>query len=243
MRWAIVLRIRVCGMRWAAGAGPDGRGCERSCRGAGRRPAWARSPPRSRRALGSPWRNASTSRRTIRPPGPEPRTWPSSTCDDAATLRASGLAFRRRPPPGCGSSAVGACWPLPVEWLARGGRRGSSPAAACGLAAGRRLRLAQAQRFDDLLGVFTLLGQNHHPLAQRDFIAGGMVDVDDRAVIVRLHRHRGLVGLDVGQRIPFLDLVPDLDQPLRDHAGLHRGTQLGHGDFNRHVLFSLQDVQ
>ena len=76
-------------------------------------------------------------------------------------------------------------------------------AAGCGLA-------AQTQRLGDLLGVFALLGQHHHPLAQRDFVAGGVVDVDDRAVVVRLHRHRGLVGLDVGQESPSLTWSPTL---------------------------------
>ena len=37
-----------------------------------------------------------------------------------------------------------------------------------------------------------------------------VVDVHDDAVVVRLHLHRGLVGLDVGQHVSFLDLVPTL---------------------------------
>ncbi len=66
------------------------------------------------------------SRRTIRPPGPDPRTWPSSTCDAAATLRASGLALSR-PPPAAASSAAGACWPLPAEWLGAAAAGGGGP--------------------------------------------------------------------------------------------------------------------
>ena len=181
------------------------------------------------------------SRRTIRPPGPDPRTWPSSTCDDCGQLprQRTGL----EPPP----SRRLALAPLPdsAAWLAVAAspaarlRPPPRPARGCGRGPWRRPPRPspgrQPSRLDDLLGVLALLGQDHHPLAQRDLVAGGMVDVHDRAVVVRLHRHRGLVGLDVGQRVPFLDLVPDLDQPLGDHAGLHRGAELRHRDFDRHV--------
>src|SRR5262245_40682081 len=44
-------------------------------------------------AAGAPERNASTSRRMIRPPGPVPRTRVRSTWDEAAILRASGLTL------------------------------------------------------------------------------------------------------------------------------------------------------
>ena len=171
--------------------------------------------------------------------------------DAAATFRASGLALTR-PQPGrvCRPPAVAVagpwpCWPVRrAEWPWRGACRGLGARRPPSAFGGRRRRgaslAAQTQRLGDLLGVLALLGQDHHALAQRDFLTGGMVDVHDRAVVVRLHRHRGLVGLDVGQRVAFLDLVADLDQPLGDHAGLHRGAELGHRDFDRHGSFSLQ---
>ena len=197
-------------------------------------------------------RKSSTSRRTTRPPGPEPRDLARSTLAAAAIFRASGLALTR--PPAAGRSrrldrplpVSAAGWPLPDAGRRRlpsppprrpaprpRRRLGRRPSAACAAARPSPGRPRQAGR--DLLGVLVLLGQDHHPLAQRDFVAGGVVDVHDRAVVVRLHRHGGLVGLDVGQHVSFLDLVADLDQPLGDHAGLHRGAELRHRDFDRHV--------
>ncbi len=42
-------------------------------------------------------------------------------------------------------------------------------------------------------------------LTESNLVAGRMVDVHDDAVVVRLHLHGGLVGLDVGQDVAFLD--------------------------------------
>jgi len=93
----------------------------------------------------------------------------------------------------------------------------------------------QTQSRCNLLCVFSLFGQNHDPLTECDLIAGGMVDMHDDAVIVRFHLHGGFVGLDVGQDVAFLDRVSDLDQPLSDHPGFHRGAELRHRHFDWHV--------
>ncbi len=100
---------------------------------------------------------------------------------------------------------------------------------------GRGLGAAETQPLRHLAGILALLGQHHHALAECDLVAGGMIDVHDHPVVVRLHLHRGLVGLDVGQDVAFLDGVAHLHQPLRDHAGFHGGAELGHRHFNRHV--------
>ncbi len=101
----------------------------------------------------------------------------------------------------------------------------------------RGIFLARTERLGDLGGVFVLPRQDHDALAQGHFVAGRVVDMSDGTVVIRLHLHGRLVGLNFRQDVALLDRIADLDQPLRDHARFHRGTEFRHGDFDRHVCF------
>ena len=84
-------------------------------------------------------------------------------------------------------------------------------------------------------GVFALLGEDQDALAEGDIVALVDVEPGDGALVERLHGHDGLVGLDLGEGVAFLDLVADLDEPLDELAALHGGAELGHLDFDGHV--------
>src|SRR5207249_4849728 len=52
----------------------------------------------------------------------------------------------------------------------------------------------------------------------------------------RLHFHVGFIGLNLGNDVAYLDLVPDLLQPPEDLSLLHGVTQTGHKYLNGHAL-------
>ena len=143
----------------------------------------------------------------IRPPGPVPAHLAEVDLrrrGDLPGQRAGLDAAARRLRAG---SAAGACWPLPA-----GVALAPRPAPPCaGVAVGGRgLRCAgggwPSPRPSDsatFLGSSPFLARTstRWPSATSSPAAWSMMD--DRAVVVRLHRHRGLVGLDIGQRRPL----------------------------------------
>src|SRR5215207_4684781 len=56
----------------------------------------------------------------------------------------------------------------------------------------------------------------------------------ERSFVLGLELHRDLVGLDLGYRVPFGDLLALALEPLEEGALLHRVAHLGHNDF-RHL--------
>ena len=182
---------------------------------------------------------ASMSRRMIRPPGSEPRTWPRSTCDDAATLRGQRAGLDRRRPPAGRCRSASAAPPLAVAGRRR---RCGRPAAAAStrLGRGRRrgLRPRPPPRPEPAA---TFFGSS--PFFARTITRWPSATSSPAAwsmctIVPSSYDFIGIVALSVSMSasdVPFLDLVPDLDQPLGDHAGLHRGAELRHRDFDRHV--------
>src|SRR5262249_53863076 len=55
----------------------------------------------------------------------------------------------------------------------------------------------------------------------------------------RLHLHRGLVSVDLGQRLTHGDLVSLFFQPTRDLSLLHRWGELRHDYLRGHILCNL----
>ena len=172
---------------------------------------------------------ASTSAFTIRPPGPEPLSWPSSTPISRAIRFATGEALTRSPPPlpdGASDSAragagSGASSRLPLPELV-----------LLGLLLGLSARLLGG----GLLRGRVVLGRRLRAVAEpRDRLADrqrvALLRHDrERAVGVGLVGHVGLVRLDLDELFPALDLVPVGLQPLEDRALLHRVGQAGHRD-------------
>ncbi len=53
---------------------------------------------------------------------------------------------------------------------------------------------------------------------------------------LRLVHHARLVGFDLDERLPLVDIVPGSHEPLQDRALLHRVRQPGHDDFESHLI-------
>jgi hypothetical protein len=53
----------------------------------------------------------------------------------------------------------------------------------------------------------------------------------ERAGVLGLDLHRGLVGLDLGYRLALFDLLTLALEPLEEGAFLHRVAHLGHDHF------------
>ncbi len=238
IRWAIVLRIRVCGMRSAARCPSGGRwrggllgaGCEERLDVAADDPAAGPAAPDLPEV---------DLRRRGDLPGQRARL------DPAADRRGLGhghrwLGLRAGPPGRCCPGAMRLGPRRARSSLPSWSRVLSPRPPPSGSPSARPL---PAVLLGDLLRVLALLRQHQHPLAQRDLVAVGVVEERDDPVVVRLHRHRRLVGLDLGQGVPFLDRVADLDQPLDDHPALHRRAELGHRHFDRHGDLSGQVVR
>ena len=100
-------------------------------------PPWRAPPPR--RSRRRPCAAASTSALTIRPPGPEPLSWPSSTPISRAIRFATGEALTRSPPPlpegasACAGAGSGASSRLPLPEVSS-----SSSSSASGSSLARR---------------------------------------------------------------------------------------------------------
>ena len=95
----------------------------------------------------------------------------------------------------------------------------------------RRLHVHRGSDFSRVL-IFLSQDRDHGPDLDGDSLINE--DLGDRPVVVDLHLHRGLVGLDVGHRITGGDGVAFLGVPLDDRALLHRVRKAGHGDLDRH---------
>ena len=68
-------------------------------------------------------------------------------------------------------------------------------------------------------------GQRGQRRADRDLLALRYEDPVDHAVFEDLHVDVGLVGVDDGDDVAPMHAVTRLDQPLRDRAGVHVGTE------------------
>ena len=77
-----------------------------------------------------------------------------------------------------------------------------------------------------------LLADRRDDLADRERVALARDGVE-RALLVGLVGHRGLVRLDLGDLLALGDLVALGDEPLQDRALLHRVGQAGHRDLGQ----------
>ena len=112
------------------------------------------------------------------------------------------------------------------------GGRGLGPAAVF-LAAlfGLFFPAASFAAFGDL---FALALDKGYRLADGHLLALVSYQLCERSFVFGLELHRDLVGLDLGDRVPFGDIVALALEPLEEGALLHRVAHLGHNDF-RHL--------
>ena len=236
IRWAIVLRIRVCGMRSAAA---------RAAAAAGR-PAARRAAAAAAGAAGRLLEERLDVAADDPAAGPAARDLAEVDLrrgGDLAGQRAGLDPAARRPRRRLRRPrlpAVGGRVAAPGRWSLR--RRAARLAGGWpAVAASRPPAAAPPPPSDagDLLGVLALLGQDQHALAQGDLVARRVVEVrDDRRRRTTSSASSALSVSMSASDVPFLDLVADLDQPLGDHPALHRRAELGHRHFDRHVTFS-----
>ena len=193
--------------------------------GGGRRPAAGLQP--------------STSRRMMRPWGPDPFTVVRSTPVWAARRCARGEAKMR----GESASFVGAASPRRLHRLRRGWVGADSrwrrffllsPLAGGPARRSRRLRGAAAGAaplapppLSRAIGVLTLTAFG--PFRNQDGL--------DHALVHRLHLHGRLVGLDLGDDVAGLHRVSHLHQPLGQSALLHGRRQSRHQNVGHEASF------
>ena len=117
-----------------------------------------------------------------------------------------------------GRSRSGAARPRPSRWRSRPRRRSSSPPSSVSLL-GRRGAVADSPP-SPIRAIVSPTGS----------VSPSWATISQRAVLVGLVRHVGLVGLDLDQLVPAGDLVAVGLEPLEDRALLHRVGQAGHRD-------------
>src|SRR5690606_13500812 len=206
--FAMVLRIWVTGTSSTSAAGATGANV-----GAARPGAAAAGAAGAATA-------ASTSRLMMRPPGPVPFTLARSIPASRASLRASGDALTR---PSSGGTATSStrppcARPCVVPTAGVGRRPGDSTAACTPLPACSRPRRRLRQNVRDVL-----VRRRDHPDHRADRHRLALVDeaLAEYPAPARDELHRGLVGLDLGQDVAFLDLVTLFLEPPDELALLH----------------------
>ena len=141
------------------------------------------------------------------------------------------------------SVAVGPAYSAPRRrggaWARRRGasrRLGGFASATCGSGAGVAGRGAGlASALAARAGILAFAGDQRDRQVDRDVLgAFGHQDLGEGAFVDRLHLHRRLVGLDLGEDVAGLDRVARLLEPLGDLAFGHGRRQRRHQHFNRH---------
>ncbi len=183
---------------------------------------------------------ASTSARTMRPPGPLPCRAERSMFCACARRRASGEALIRSPSArggaaGCGGAAGVSRWSRGRRRryvclrFRRGFRRSSR----------RSVRLRSRGRVDALAFASDDRDRGTDLHAVRTFCDQNLGDL---AFVDGFELHRRLVGLDLGKNVAGLHLVAFLHQPLGERALLHSGGKGGHLEFDWHRLVSVKGL-
>jgi hypothetical protein len=90
-------------------------------------------------------------------------------------------------------------------------------------------------------GVLGALGEDGDHGADGGLFALLDDDCGHRAGVEGLHFHGGLVGLDLGDGLPLLDLVALFLEPPDEGALGHGVALLGHGDFGGHSYQRMKD--
>jgi hypothetical protein len=87
-------------------------------------------------------------------------------------------------------------------------------------------------------GLFTLAQDHGYRFADGHALALLDNDLVERAGVLGLDLHRGLIGFDFGYRLTLFDLVALALEPLEKGALLHRVTHLGHDHFRHYYTTS-----
>src|SRR5216117_261937 len=105
-------------------------------------------------------------------------------------------------------------------------------AAARGAAGGA---FATGGAFSAAAGAFPRRGEDGDHGADRRRLALPYPHLGERALVVGLELHVGLVGLDLGDDLADRHALARMLEPLQDLALLHRVGELRHGDVDRHA--------